>query len=124
MSEARPSVPRWERRLPVAFAVGQLLVLLVLTRESGPLAVALAEGALALVLVAGLVRTGDPVRAVATFATLSVAGAAALWLALGAADALWLVALGLVLAVAALAYGLHRYERVALGLVTDGGVDG
>lgn len=102
---------------PTAFALG-IVGLLVVLAPGGPLArLGIAVGAVGIVLVASLVRTEAPLRAVGWFLSSFVglsAVAVGLW---RTSDALWLGALGLILAGATLSYGLHRYERVRLGLV-------
>jgi hypothetical protein len=111
-------------RTIVAFVLLQLGVLLVppITLTPFGLAVAipaqwLAEIVLVLLLVESLFVDLRPGQALlAGGLTLLVLGGLpyASWLA---TERLWLATLVLVLAGATLAYGLHRYERVSLGLV-------
>lgn len=102
---------------PAAFAVGQF-ALVAVAADAGPLALVVAEGGL-LGLLAG--STLDADRS-ARLVALAVGGVALL-AASGWASYRWLGAAPQAAAVLAVgfalgAYGLHRYERVALGLVS------
>ena len=119
----------WLVSSPVyAYAVGQLLFVLLVIDGHGlvgsepliglvdiePL---IGQLALALVLVSQFVsrRLSATLLAVATFA---VAGGGVV--AIAAVEPLWLAAVGLALAYGLVAYGIHRYELVTLGLVEEG----
>lgn len=109
---------------PTVFALGTVGLLVVLVPDAPLWRRGTAAGLLALVLVASLLRTEAPRRAVLAFLA-SVVGLGAVAVGLWrASDRLWLGALGLILAGATVAYGLHRYELVRLGLVEDGYGDG
>lgn len=100
------------------FAVGQLAILLVVPRGAPlPLVVA-AEAIVSLPLVASLLRVG--LRATATFGLAAVALGGLAVTGLLIFESLWVAALVLVLVLATLAYGLHRYELVALDLEPEG----
>ena len=123
-----------------AFAVGQLLAVaatgldasamagggVAVTAGDGvPLvAVAAVEVGLLALLVGPLLGTGTPGRAVGAFVATGVAALAVAWALLGAGQPLALAALAVALLVATAAYGVHRYERVAFGLVRVDAEDG
>lgn len=108
---------------PTAFAIGMVGLLVVFPAEMAGANVGragIAAGLLVFGLGATLGRTHAPGRAVGWFLA-SVVGLSAVAIGLWrTSDRLWLGALGLALAGATLAYGLHRYERVRLGLVEAG----
>lgn len=107
---------------PTVFALGIVGLLVVVTPDAprapyGQLGIAAGLGAI--VLAGSLVRTEAPFRAAGVFLVSVVvlsAIAVGLW---RTSDGLWLGALGLLLVGGTLSYGLHRYERVRLGLVEE-----
>lgn len=106
---------------PSAFAAGQLLAVAALSADDPPLAVAIAELGLLSVLAGPLAETDAPRGTLAAFAVAALAAGAVGWGLLRTDRPLWLAALAVAVVAATAAYGIHRYERVSLGLVT---VDG
>jgi FtsH-binding integral membrane protein len=102
------------------FAVGQLgLVVVVPEPALGP-RLAAAEGAVAVLLVAGLIRRRSPWSVPAFFvAALGLTGAVVAGIVFGVET--WHLAAVLLGVTALASYLLHRYELVALGLVNDTG---
>lgn len=101
---------------PFALAVCILLISTV----DPPLSVALALSGCGLVIIAlaGFDSMDTVSRAIVAFALLFVliGGVTVLaWVTLPA----WLATLAVLATIATLGYGIHRYERVMLGLVTD-----
>lgn len=105
----------------VTFAVGQVFLVGLADDPTGA-QVALAQFALAPLLVDGVVRDGIRRRTVGEALVLAgsfVALAALVTLAVDVTDELWQAA-GILAAVVAVAgYGIHRYERVSLGIETE-----
>lgn len=107
---------------PTVFALGMVGVLGVFptAMTGGPAGLGgleLVAGLFVLALGATLGRTAAPHLAVGWYVG-AVVGLSTIAIGLWRAhDSLWLGAFGLTLAAATLAYGLHRYERVRLGLV-------
>ena len=100
-----------------AFALGQV-VLVALVPADGALAVlAIAELGLLVVLCSPAVDHHDPGRLLVASLLAGLAVGAIGWLTLRASRGIWPAAGALVVATAFLAYGIHRYERVTLGLV-------
>lgn len=112
----------WPPLGPTLFAIVTVALLGVvspveeLTRVGRPW---IAVGVAAVVLVVSLGRTDAPGRAVGWFLASAVALSAVGVGLLIATEQLWLAALGLGLVGATLSYGLHRYERLRLGLVEE-----
>lgn len=106
---------------PSAFAVGQLLAVAALSTDDPPLAVAVAELGLLSVLAGPLAETDAPGGTLAAFAVAALAAGAVGWGLLRTDRPLWLAGLAVAVVAATAAYGIHRYERVSMGLVT---VDG
>lgn len=99
---------------PVAvFALGQAAILALFATPTLP-QLALLEGALVVVLVGPATR-GPTLRLLASCALLLAALPAATWYGVQRVG-LQQTAVGLVLGVAAVAYLVHRYERVVTGL--------
>ena len=101
-----------------AFALGQVAAAAVLGDGATALAVAGAEAGLLVLLVAPLAAADA--RSVVAFAAATAGLLAVLRLARSAWEPLWAAAVALGLVAAAVAYGIHRYERVQLGLVREG----
>lgn len=100
-----------------AFALGQV-VLVALVPPGGALAIlVIAEIGLLGVLCSPAVDHHDPGRLLVASLLAGLAVGAIGWLTLRSSQAVWLAAGALVVATAFLAYGIHRYERVTLGLV-------
>jgi len=75
-------------------------------------------GASLLILAFSFAGTGSALRTTLACWLLALALFAVVWLAQRGTDSLWLVAVTLVAVGLLVGYGLHRYERVRLGLVT------
>lgn len=105
-------------RAPILFALGQLALLAVVPASA---TVWLVSAELALLVAFGLAfaRTAAPIRSVVAYVGLTalLAGLAVAGWRVG--DALSFGAALLVGAAATLAYGLHRYELVRLGLLAE-----
>ncbi|WP_160135409.1 hypothetical protein [Halococcus salsus] len=100
-----------------AFALGQV-VLVALVPPSGALAlVVLAEIGLLAVLCSTAVDHHDTGRLLVASLLAGLAIGATGWLGLRTSQAVWVAAGALAIATAFLTYGIHRYERVTLGLV-------
>ncbi|SDG29239.1 hypothetical protein [Halorientalis regularis] len=100
-------------------AFGYLAALVAVpSGPDGPVLLALVAGALVVLAGAELIA-GAPPRSVGLFALLYAVLAAISWGLLAVVDSFATVTLLLAGGVALLAYGLHRYELVALGLVGD-----
>lgn len=106
---------------PSAFAVAQLLAVAALSADDPPLAVAIAEVGLLSVLAGPLAETDAPGGTLGAFAVAALATGAVGWGLLRSDRPLWLAGLAVALVAATAAYGIHRYERVSLGLVEDDG---
>lgn len=125
MTATQPPASPGPPLAPTVFAIGIIGLLVVFPAEMAGAPVGLGglelvAGLFVLALGATLGRTAAPLLAVGWFLA-SVVGLSAVAIGLWRAhDSLWLGALGLTLAGATLAYGLHRYERVRLGLVETG----
>lgn len=103
----------------LAFAVGQVLAVPLLGDAGLAPLVAVEVGLLA--VLAGPLTTPDrPARTLAAFVAGTAALWAAAWLVLRAGEPLWAAAATLAIVAATAAYGVHRYERVRLGLVEGG----
>lgn len=99
---------------PIAvFGLGQAVVLVLLPSPT-PLQLALLEGALFIALVAPATRT-RPTRLVTLSALLFAVSGTLVWYG-SQVVGLQVTGLALLLAVGLLMYGIHRYERVVLGL--------
>jgi hypothetical protein len=77
-------------------------------------------GASLLILAFSFAGTGSALRTTVVCWLLALALFAVVWLAQRGTDSLWLVAVTLVAVGLLVGYGLHRYERVQLGLVRTG----
>lgn len=103
---------------PFGFALGQVLVLGVVS-GGGPVELLLAEGGLLLILLTEFSSTTHSLRhQLATVTTLAVVGGIGTLAVLFGVDVWTITAIGVVLAVLT-AYGLHRFELVALDLVLE-----
>lgn len=102
-----------------AFAVGQILVVAVLSAEVPLVATVIGEAGLLAVLAGSLTTTDEPARTVAALAVATLALGAVGWGVLRSGRPLWIVAVAIAVVATTTAYGLHRYERVRLGLVED-----
>lgn len=109
---------RWPLLGPALFIILQLIALLFITRTF-PLEIVLAiEGALGGILGISLLFSPPRLPAIGGYLlTASISGAVVVW-GLASDLPLYLVALGLSLVLVTLMYGLHRYQRVRLGLVS------
>jgi hypothetical protein len=100
-----------------AFALGQV-VLVALVPPGGTLAVlALAEIGLFGVVCSPASDHHDPGRLLVASLLAGLAIGAIGWLTLRSSQGVWIAAGAIVVVTAFLAYGIHRYERVTLGLV-------
>ncbi len=100
-----------------AFALGQV-VLVALVPASGAFAIlVLAEIGLLGVLFSTAVDHHDPARLLVVSLLAGLVIGSIGWLGFQASQTVWIVAGALALATAFFAYGIHRYERVMLGLV-------
>ncbi|WP_290819285.1 hypothetical protein [Halovivax sp.] len=103
--------------VPYALAVGHVALVALVPGGIDPLSFALVEVGFVTILLASV---ADPDRR--PIATVAIASAVALggtaWLVL-AFQPLWLAAAAQLGVLATVAYALHRYELVSLGLVTD-----
>ena len=110
-------IARYLAAATTAFAAGQI-VLVALYPTEGPLALlVLAEIGLSCVLLAPVVDHDEPGRATVATLVAGVALGGTAWVALRSTEGVWAGASMLVVGTAIVAYGLHRYERVRLGLV-------
>lgn len=112
---ALPAVPR----APVFLALGQF-ALLALVPRSATAPLAAAELALLVAFGLTLVRTAAPLRALGAYAVLTVS-LFGLAVAGQRAWGMWGGTALLVVLAALLAYGMHRYELVALDRIGGGG---
>lgn len=100
-----------------AFATGQIVLAALFPPGGSPVALVLAEIGLLCVLCRIVVDHHAPARLIGATLVAGVAIGGSGWLALRSSTTIWIGA-GVIVAVTALvAYGLHRYERVQLGLV-------
>lgn len=100
-----------------AFALGQV-VLVALVPPGGAFAIlVIAEIGLLGVLCSPAVDHHDPGRLLVASLLAGLAVGATGWLTLRSSQGVWPAAGVLVVVTAFLAYGIHRYERVTLGLV-------
>jgi hypothetical protein len=72
-----------------------------------------------LILAFSFAGTGSALRTTVACWVLALTLFAVVWLAQRGTDSLWLVAVTLVAVGLLVGYGLHRYERVQLGLVSE-----
>ncbi|MFB6130400.1 MAG: hypothetical protein ABEJ28_06230 [Salinigranum sp.] len=116
--------------LPVeyAFVAGQVVLAALVAPGGvptaapvGPVPIVGVEAALWALLAASLWDVAGTPRATVVFGVLSAAAGGGAWVAAASGTATWAVAGALVCAFAVAAYGLHRYELVALGLVEGEG---
>lgn len=105
---------------PSAFAAGAVLALPA-TADAPLAAVVAVQVGLLAVLAGSLLDVDEPLGALFAFALATLALAAVGWGVLRAGRPLWLATLALALVAATAAYGLHRYERVRLGLIEEAG---
>ena len=110
-------IARYLAAATTAFAAGQI-VLVALYPTEGPLALlALAEVGLSCVLLASVLGRDEPGRAIVATLIAGVALGGTAWVALRSTEGVWAGTSAVVAGTATVAYGLHRYERVRLGLV-------
>ena len=107
----------WYFHSPImAFAIGQVVFVALFPEEGTLNVLALGEVGLGGVLLSPILDHSEPIRAVVTL--LCVSGVLGAITGAGVVSGgLWLGALGLITSVVIAAYVIHRYERVALGLV-------
>jgi hypothetical protein len=102
---------------PFAFAVGQLAFIVLFPAGSSLSQLALIEVGLLSILLGSVLRLDKPGRAV-TVIVLAFAGlGTSAWVGFKMADTLWPAVLTVAASAIIAVYGLHRYERVRLGLV-------
>lgn len=104
--------------VPYALAAGHVVLAAAFGGGVAPLEFLLVELGFLAVLLAALVDDAGP-RGTVAVGTLSAVGLVAVGWAVGQAAPLWLAAGTVCGAFALVAYGLHRYELVRLGLVPD-----
>lgn len=112
----------WPPLAPTLFAVATVALLGVLSpvqELTTPGRPSIAVGLLAVALGGSLVRTEAPLRAVGWFLASFVAMSAVALGVLFTTERLWLGAIGLAAVGGTVSYGLHRYERLELGLVEE-----
>ncbi|MCU4741566.1 hypothetical protein OB955_10750 [Halobacteria archaeon AArc-m2/3/4] len=107
---------------PYAIAVGHVVLMALFPDGIDPLSFVLAETVFLAMLLVAAIRTSRPIRfaSVAIVATLVLAGTA--WVTLETqtqTQPLWVAAVALVGVGCLAVYGLHRYELVRLGLVSE-----
>lgn len=100
-----------------AFALGQVVLAALVPFDGAVAVLVLAEIGLLGVLFSTTVDHNDPARLLVASLLASLAIGAIGWLGLRTSQAVWIAAGALALATAFFAYGIHRYERVTLGLV-------
>jgi hypothetical protein len=100
-----------------AFALGQVILVALVPFEGALAVLVLAEGGLLGVLFSTTVDHDDPARLLVASLLAGLAIGATGWLGLQAGQTVWIAAGTLAVATAFLSYGIHRYERVTLGLV-------
>jgi hypothetical protein len=100
----------------VAFAVGHVAVLLVPQLVVPALPLLAAEACLACLLVESASRTSEPWRTALTMGVSFAVLAAIVVVGWMSFEAAWGIGVILVVIVGIAAYGLHRYERLVLGL--------
>lgn len=103
----------------LAFAVGQVLAVPLLGTPGVASLAAVQVGLLA-ILAGPLTATDRPHSTLAAFAAVTAVLWGTAWLVRRSGEPPWIGAVALAVAAVTLAYGVHRYERVRLGLV-DGG---
>lgn len=100
-----------------AFALGQVILVALIPSEGIFVILVLAEIGLLGVLFSTTVDHNDSARLLVASLLAGLVIGATGWLAFRASQTVWVAASALVLATAFFAYGIHRYERVTLGLV-------
>jgi hypothetical protein len=104
---------------PVAFAVGQVVLVALFPENGAMLPLTLCEVGLITVLISPAAEHDAPLRTVlATLLAGAVLGLVA-WAGLASTEGLWAGAVALGGGVAIGAYGLHRYELVRLNLLAS-----
>lgn len=102
---------------PMAFAVGQIVLMALYPAEGPTSHLVLGEvGLLCFLLSTALDHDGSIRMVMATLVAGGVVGGCA-WLGLRTTDTVWIGGGMVIAATAVIAYGLHRYERVSLQLV-------
>ena len=100
-----------------AFALGQVILVALVPSGGIFVILVLAEIGLLGVLCSTIVDHGDSARLLVASVLAGLAIGAIGWLSFQTSQAVWIAASALALATAFSAYGIHRYERVTLGLV-------
>ncbi|EMA53634.1 MULTISPECIES: hypothetical protein [Halococcus] len=100
-----------------AFATGQIVLAALYPPSGSPVVLVLAEIGLLCVLFSSAVDHHDTGRLLTASLVAGVAIGGSGWLALRSSATIWIGASVIVAGTAFVAYGLHRYERVHLGLV-------
>lgn len=98
------------------FCIGQI-ALLIFSPDAPFYQFAAAESGLWIVLIGPLLSGDERWQSVAAFVLAAGALGSIAWLVRIVTDTLWPTALVLGICVALVAYGLHRYERLQLGLL-------
>ncbi|MDQ2052623.1 hypothetical protein RBH26_19375 [Natronolimnohabitans sp. A-GB9] len=104
--------------VPYAIAVGHIVLAPVAVGGTDPMTVLLVELGYLAVVIAPVVDVREPRRTGAVAVTSAAGFVGVGWVAAHRLS-LWLAAVVVCLAVGLVAYGLHRYELVRLGLVSD-----
>lgn len=102
---------------PAGFATGQIILSALYPSEGPLLLLLLAEIGLLGVLFSTIVTHHAPGRLAVSSLVAGVAIGVFGWIVLRSGVALWIVASMVVVGIALVTYGMHRYERVTLGLV-------
>lgn len=100
-----------------AFATGQIVLAALFPSGGSLVALVLAEVGLLCVLCSTAVEHHAPVRSIGAALVAGVTIGGSGWLAYRSSATVWIGAGVIVATTALVAYGLHRYERVQLGLV-------
>lgn len=100
-----------------AFALGQVVLVALVPPDGAPIILVLAEIGLLGVLFSTIINHYDPARLLVASLLAGLAVGATGWLLFWMNQTVWIAASAVVITTAFVAYGIHRYERVTLGLV-------
>jgi hypothetical protein len=103
----------------VVFTIGQFALGALVSPEQTPLLLLIAEGGLLGILSGATAETNRSAQSTAFVVGCIALFAVGSWASYHWLDSIWRTTAVLAVAVTVGAYGLHRYERIALGLVTD-----